>query len=91
MAYGIAGHHGGLMDSGALSQRLCKAIEDYAGWEEHSGALPTPEQFGTMAIGRGLNAIDKSFSLPFLGRMLFSCLVDADFLETERFYAQRNS
>ncbi len=26
------------------------------------------------------------FELAFLGRMLFSCLVDADFLETERFY-----
>ena len=31
----------------------------------------------------------KGFSSAFLTRMLFSCLVDADFLETERFYAER--
>ena len=30
---------------------------------------------------------NKGFWLSFLFRMLFSCLVDADFLETERFYA----
>jgi hypothetical protein len=30
---------------------------------------------------------NKGFWLSFLLRMLFSCLVDADFLETERFYA----
>ena len=27
-----------------------------------------------------------NFQLAFLSRMLFSCLVDADFLDTERFY-----
>lgn len=30
----------------------------------------------------------KGFELAFFGRMLFSCLVDADFLETERFYVE---
>jgi CRISPR-associated endonuclease/helicase Cas3 len=30
----------------------------------------------------------KSFQLAFFTRMLFSCLVDADFLDTERFYLQ---
>jgi CRISPR-associated endonuclease/helicase Cas3 len=40
------------------------------------GCLPKP------------NGIDRSFSLPFLARMLFSSLVDADFLETEAFYAK---
>ena len=33
-------------------------------------------------------APDTGFSQAFLTRMLFSCLVDADFLETERFYAE---
>ncbi len=31
---------------------------------------------------------DKGFEHAFLIRMLFSCLVDADFLETKRFYTQ---
>jgi hypothetical protein len=34
---------------------------------------------------------DVGFSRAFLIRMLFSCLVDADFLETERFYAKAKS
>ena len=33
-------------------------------------------------------APDTGSSQAFLTRMLFSCLVDADFLETERFYAE---
>ena len=31
MAYGIAGHHGGLMDGAGLSARLAKAVPDFAG------------------------------------------------------------
>jgi CRISPR-associated endonuclease/helicase Cas3 len=88
MAYGIAAHHGGLMDGADLSGRLDKQVEDYTGWQEEAGSLPLLEQLLSMPIGRGVNAIDRSFSLAFLGRMAFSCLVDADFLETERFYAE---
>src|SRR5205823_4378415 len=29
----------------------------------------------------------RDFQISFLGRMIFSCLVDADFLDTEAFYA----
>jgi hypothetical protein len=34
---------------------------------------------------------EKGFSEAFMIRMLFSCLVDADFVETERFYAENRS
>jgi CRISPR-associated endonuclease/helicase Cas3 len=86
MAFGIAGHHGGLMDGADLTGRLGKALEDYDGWREHAGALPTQQTVADVPFKP--NAIDKTFSLAFLARMAFSCLVDADFLETERFYAQ---
>ena len=33
---------------------------------------------------------DQAFALSFFIRMLFSCLVDADFIATERFYARAN-
>ncbi len=40
MAFGIAGHHSGLMDGSghegtSLSVRRAKVIEDYAGWQDH--------------------------------------------------------
>ena len=85
MAFGIAGHHGGLMNGADLTPRLDKVLEDYAGWEDHAG--PLPEAPALLSGPLALNAIDKSFSLAFFTRMAFSCLVDADFLETERFYA----
>lgn len=86
MAFGIAGHHGGLMDGAGLTSRLGKRVEDYTGWQDHAGPLPATKQVGSIPLAR--NGIDQSFSLAFLARMSFSCLVDADFLETERFYAQ---
>lgn len=86
-AYGIAGHHSGLMDGDKLDDRLAKAVEQYSNWKVHTGALPDQAELSAMGLGRGANAIDQSFSASFLARMLFSCLVDADFLETERFYA----
>ena len=89
-AIAIAGHHGGMPDmggkmasdgNGTLQGRLRKDLSgklDYvAYWQE--------------------NTIDKGVLLPewvlksnpfapqFYTRMLFSCLVDADFLDTERF------
>ena len=86
MAYGLAGHHGGLMDFEALNRRLDKAVEDYAGWREHAGELPAVADLFTTSLEP--NGIDQGFSFSFLSRMLFSCLVDADFLETEKFYAR---
>lgn len=85
MAFGIAGHHGGLMDGADLTPRLGKVLEDYAGWEDHAGPLPEARTVASLPLGA--NAIDKAFSPAFLARMAFSCLIDADFLETERFYA----
>lgn len=86
MAFGIAGHHAGLMDGADLSRRLGKLLEAYGGWETHAGTLPSPAE--VMPVTVCPNGIDGSFSLAFVARMAFSCLVDADFLETERFYSR---
>jgi len=88
LAFAIAGHHAGLADADQLSRRLDPkqtAIEPYVGWEAHAG--PLPEWLGGNPPFRQ-QPHHRGFSFAFLGRMLFSCLVDADFLETERFYAQ---
>lgn len=93
MAFGLAGHHAGLMDGGGheggnLSIRLTKPVENYAGWERHVTELPTAEALRTGLPRFDRNRIDPTFSASFLVRMLFSCLVDADFLATEAFLAK---
>lgn len=90
IAYAIAGHHGGLAngaESGertALRERLARAglppLLDV--WQQEI-ALPDTlarPPLVTHSRERGM------FQLAFLVRMLFSCLVDADYLDTEAFY-----
>ena len=89
LAFGIAGHHAGLADGDGLDGRLDPkrtAVPPYKGWEVHVGALPELRDLAPKAWRKQEDA-RKGFSQAFLARMLFSCLVDADFLETERFYA----
>jgi CRISPR-associated endonuclease/helicase Cas3 len=88
LAFGIAGHHAGLADGKELDRRLHGdyTIKPYHGWQAHSGEPPAatllvpPKDFDFRH--------NKAFTAAFLTRMLFSCLVDADFLETEAFYAR---
>lgn len=85
-AYCIAGHHGGLPDGGGqydqaqptLSARKEKPVEPYDGfWRE---VTLEPAAFAPPTIlGSG------GFTASFWIRMLFSCLVDADYLDTEAF------
>lgn len=87
LAYAIAGHHAGLADYAELRRRRDeKMLEDYRGWRDHAGELPDPAALRPAALPKP-NA-HAGFSEAFLTRMLFSCLVDADFLATEQFYAK---
>ena len=91
IAYAIAGHHGGLPDmrreTGSLYERLKKTLDPLdSTWELEIRPDATglwPEGF-TLGKDRETTA----FQLSFLTRMIFSCLVDADFRDTEHFYAQ---
>ncbi len=86
-AYCIAGHHAGLPDGtymggtvsceSTLDSRLKRSIPDYQAYkEEISVSQPTPPSL-KMDHGR--------FSMSFFIRMIYSCLVDADYLDTEAF------
>lgn len=93
LGFGIAGHHSGLMngdghEGGTLTARLNKRVEPHDGWEEQAGPLPPAGEVRAAVPRLRVNGISKAFSGPFLARMLFSSLVDADFLETEAFYAR---
>ncbi len=97
LAFGIAGHHAGLADGCgnegdglSLAARLARslAIPDYSGWEVYAPGLPTRAELEATASMKAITpGPEAGFHLTFFTRMLFSCLVDADYLETERFYS----
>lgn len=93
LSYCVAGHHGGLPNGGTsvsagseLLGRLKNAqrcnIPDYQAFRNEI-ALVKPD----MPLFRVVpaNQSDCLFSLSFLTRMVYSCLVDADYLCTESF------
>jgi len=84
-AYCVAGHHAGLPDTGTTSDpagsasmqgRLKKKLADYMDYKKE---ISIPQL--TMP---SIQVID-GYSVSFFIRMIYSCLVDADFLETENF------
>lgn len=90
LAYLIAGHHAGLANGRDIGERtpLKSRLEAELPlldpvWQDEIAlpdSLVPPAQF-TLRRDRG------HFQYAFLARMLFSCLVDADFVDTETFYA----
>lgn len=91
MAYAIAGHHAGLANGEGEGRRTCLAErltselpELEAAWRTEISA---PEKIEFPPKGFKPSSRDKGlFQLSLLVRMIFSCLVDADFLDTENFY-----
>jgi len=86
LAYCIAGHHAGLPDNeagaAALSMRLKKQIEPYGDAPDELLAKPLPPPPALHLDGDRRRG---AFAVGFFTRMVFSCLVDADFLATEHF------
>lgn len=89
MSYCIAGHHAGLPDSGSkldtekeptLYGRRKKKIKDYQAYKEE---IVIPELSSYPFDLKKTKNCD--FSLSVFIRMVYSCLVDADFLDTEMF------
>lgn len=81
MAYCVAGHHGGLpnwVDSqnSSLKEKLKRNLPEIA-IKISRHRVPTSLPFSVK------NPVRFGFQLQFFVRMLFSCLVDADFLDTE--------
>lgn len=89
LAYVIAGHHAGLAngrDEGkrtSLKSRLQEIIPEIDPvWQKE---LTLPEKL-TAPDGFTANPERSFFQFHFMTRMLFSCLIDADRLDTEAFY-----
>lgn len=90
LAYGIAGHHAGLANGADLGERT--ALRErlrgiglpvlQAQWQQD---ISLPMTLSHLALN--IHSAERgNFQLAFLVRMLFSCLVDADYLDTEAFY-----
>lgn len=87
IAFAIAGHHAGLADRtgrSSLAERLNKSLAPLDGcWREEIA----PEASGLMPAFQW-SRDSLAFQFGFLGRMIFSCLVDADYRDTEAYYCQ---
>jgi CRISPR-associated endonuclease/helicase Cas3 len=88
IAYAIAGHHAGLPDMSGetrgLADRLKKIVPPLDAIWQNEIEIDSTDLAPTNLEPR---AKIGGFQVAFLGRMIFSCLVDADFLDTEAFYA----
>ncbi len=90
LAFTVAGHHGGLPDGNRgniknLPGRLEKKdIPDYQAFTKEIN-IPDLCQDDLSNIPHAKDIAMSAFSFSFCIRMLYSCLVDADYLDTERF------
>ena len=86
-AFAVAGHHGGLPDGGGkgdtpdqptffgrMNRAAQSKLEPWGAWEKEVALPPA-----------AVPAIPSQPEGMFFARMLYSCLVDADFLDTEVF------
>jgi len=90
VAYAILGHHAGLPDARGAEGSMDRRIDQFqnliparvteAAKVDLAPALP--ELLAKLRRGHA------GFDLSVAGRMIFSCLVDADFRDTEAFYAR---
>ena len=84
----VAGHHGGLMNIGnqkvhdetTFFGRINKHIPNYDAYKQEIEIPPANGKSKLIPI-----IIKDHFAIMFYTRMVFLCLVDADFLDTEKF------
>lgn len=90
LAEAIAGHHGGMPDFGttmddaggtSFLSRMRKDLPFSGNWRKEEPVPPSPE----CQLPLFKPPVDF-YRIQFFTRMMFSCLVDADFLDTEAFY-----
>ncbi|WP_415519747.1 MAG: CRISPR-associated helicase Cas3' [Desulfovibrio aminophilus] len=79
LAYMIAGHHGGLANEDILTERLVKRVPDYSAHADEISVPPEPALPGLTPADQR----HQGFCCAFFVRMVFSCLVDADRLNSE--------
>jgi len=91
-AYSISGHHGGLLNYGSSESGLCERLlkPDLPDYSFYHQEIVIPDQ-RTFHINLKSFPHNAGFSISFFTRMLYSCLVDADSLDTEKFSSPEKS
>lgn len=92
IAYGILGHHAGLPDrlgTSGFEERIEKFDGDAQRvvdpvWRDEL----KPDSANLLPFGFQLTGEHRKFQISFMARMIFSCLVDADYKDTEAFYCK---
>ena len=89
-AFAITGHHGGLVNignrldadtAGTLQARLKKKLDRELDYSAHAEEINWKRD----CLFPAWLDVHNAFSMQFYIRMLFSCIVDADYLDTEAF------
>lgn len=89
-AYCISGHHAGLLEGGSIAcvegsvtGRLSKIVDDYSAYKTEISVGKIPNNPYRIKLSQ-----KQGFTFAIYIRMLFSCLVDADYLDTEFFMSE---
>lgn len=91
LAYGIAGHHAGLANGRnghyrtSLDDRFNANLPELLPQWKQDLSLPASSTL-TLPDGFSVQQERIRFQQSVLARMIFSCLVDADFIDTDEFY-----
>jgi CRISPR-associated endonuclease/helicase Cas3 len=94
LAYMICGHHGGLPDDVSFTGQ--DGLKDMLGSAPNAlladmPVLGLPENIAPDKLTASQSGAHRSFYITMLVRMVFSALVDADFLDTEAFMDSQNA
>lgn len=91
IGYAILGHHAGLPDrrnatDASFDIRMQRTLRIDEAWRDEllddvSGIVPQ------MMRNLPSDRTERDFAISLIGRMVFSCLVDADYRDTERYYS----
>lgn len=98
LAMAVAGHHSGLLDGGnsKIAQagdgtffgRLKSEIPSYEKWKGEISLDATLRNGALPAFC--MERTNPAFTMSFFIRMMYSCLVDADYLDTEKFMSVKS-